>query len=242
MTELCDGTLHDLIKDSSNFDLIKIVHQIVSGLVHLQEKRIIHRDLKPQNILYILSTSEDAGPVMKLADFGMSRIIPEDKSHLTRTLGTEGHSENYRPFGTDGWIAPEFLHGESKYSYSGDIYPLGLIFAFTLSGGLHPFGEDAKTRNEAIRNGKTMLSDVENELKKRYNDGCCQLIESMLNSNAAERPTAGKILQNKFFFVDADEAVSLSFAQLSIKMDDQVRIIDDNLIIIVKIKYSFDNP
>ena len=56
------------------------------GLTYLHEEfhvRIIHRDIKTNNILL------DDNLQPKIADFGLARLIPEDKTHLnTRYAGT----------------------------------------------------------------------------------------------------------------------------------------------------------
>ncbi|KDP23802.1 hypothetical protein JCGZ_00134 [Jatropha curcas] len=65
------------------FDIILGTAQ---GLAYLHEQFhvcIIHRDIKPNNILL----DDDFQP--KIADFGLARLLPEDKSHLsTRFAGT----------------------------------------------------------------------------------------------------------------------------------------------------------
>ena len=88
VTELCNGTLDDLVKGWYNGPPVvrnnwPIVRQIVEGLNYLHANDVIHRNLEPRNILFIID--DENRPVMKLVDFGCSRIVPEDNSHLTRT-------------------------------------------------------------------------------------------------------------------------------------------------------------
>jgi len=56
------------------------------GLAYLHEEfhvSIIHRDIKTANILL----NDDLQP--KIADFGLARLLPEDRSHLsTKFAGT----------------------------------------------------------------------------------------------------------------------------------------------------------
>jgi len=56
------------------------------GLHHLHQgchnAPIVHRDLKPGNVLL------DDNMVPKLGDFGLSRIVPKTRPHLTTAVGS----------------------------------------------------------------------------------------------------------------------------------------------------------
>jgi len=60
----------------------KIILGTAEGLAYLHEEpqRIIHRDIKLANIL----VDENFTP--KIADFGLARLFPEDKSHLSTAI------------------------------------------------------------------------------------------------------------------------------------------------------------
>ena len=210
VTELCHGTLHDLVT-AGNKDVYSrlspyqlryvILSQIVEGVKHLHANEIIHRDLKPHNILYRRIISEDGNRqlVMKLADFGCSRSVPAGAIHYTRTETKKGdYSVTFRPFGTDGWLAPEVLNGVKELTppEAVDIYPLGLIIAFTLCEGQHPYGEDAAARDDQIKKNEPILEDIRQQLIDKHGDVCLGLINCMLNPKPKERPTAADVLNS----------------------------------------------
>ena len=202
MTELCEGTLHDLVVGNKHplkmtrYHLRDVLRQIVKGVKHLHDNKILHRDLKPHNILYIKYPL-----VMKLADFDCSRFLPQDATHYSRSVIGNGYSMTFRPFGTDGWLAPEVLNGETHLipPHAVDIHPLGLIFAFTLCRGLHPYGEDATKRDELMKNKEPMLDIIRQQLIAEHGKGWYDIINGMLDPNPHVRPIAADVLKNDIF-------------------------------------------
>ena len=131
--DLCEETLADYIERFSKEELQrrapKIIRDILAGLrpLHCGEKKVLHVDLKPLNIL--VDTEGD----MRLADFGVSRILDESET-----------SVNTSPKGTPGWIAAESIakvKGEKvKFKRKSDIQVVGMICFYILTKGEHPFG------------------------------------------------------------------------------------------------------
>ena len=130
--ELVDGvSLRDRLerddaKEGLKFDeALRFLFQICSGVAYAHEKEIIHRDLKPANVL-LTSTEE-----VKLADFGMARILGMDTS-LT---------QSGQMIGTPDYMSPEQIRGEILDARC-DVYALGII-AYELVMGQKPFSADS---------------------------------------------------------------------------------------------------
>lgn len=89
--------------------------QILEALVHVHSHGVVHRDLKPANILI------DGRGLLKIADFGLARSLPE-KGQMTPGVVTRW----YR--------SPELLLGSSKYDTSIDMWSCGCVIGEMLLG------------------------------------------------------------------------------------------------------------
>lgn len=96
-----------------------IIVGMARGLAYLHQEFhvcIIHRDIKSSNILL----DDDFQP--RIADFGLARLLPEDKSHLSTKFA-----------GTLGYTAPEYaIHGQ--LSEKVDTYSFGVVVLEIISG------------------------------------------------------------------------------------------------------------
>ena len=132
---------------------LELVRQIAAGLDYLHSNTdlaahgLTHRDLKPDNIL--VKRLGDGTDVCKLCDFGSAKVQTAHAGQATTRGG-----------GTEGWQSPEAINNEGASSAS-DVFTLGLILFFVLTGGRHPFGDDERKRGRAMM--RFAITDAEEE-------------------------------------------------------------------------------
>ncbi|XP_039159711.1 serine/threonine-protein kinase/endoribonuclease IRE1b isoform X2 [Eucalyptus grandis] len=146
---------------------------VISGLVHLHHLGIIHRDLKPQSVLI---TKELCA---KLSDMGSSQRLPKD------TSPSGYHVPNC---GTLALHTPEQL-SPAHQMCSVDLFGLGCILFFCITGGKHPFGDGLKGDNN-IKEYSIDLSPVE------FLPEAADLFARLLNPNPNLRPKALEVLHH----------------------------------------------
>ncbi|PIA26513.1 hypothetical protein AQUCO_09100001v1 [Aquilegia coerulea] len=91
-----------------------IATETAKGLAYLHEgcdNQIIHYDIKVGNVLL------DSKFSPKIADFGISKLIEKDRSHITLT----------KTRGTPGYAAPEMWKERSRVTCKCDVYSFGMM-------------------------------------------------------------------------------------------------------------------
>jgi len=101
--------------------------QIAQGLIAAHEKHIVHRDLKPEN-LFITK-----GGRVKILDFGIAKLIPEEESVTDSVEGLTTQTKAGVVLGTVSYMSPEQLRGR-LVDHRSDIFSLGAILYEMLSG------------------------------------------------------------------------------------------------------------
>jgi eukaryotic-like serine/threonine-protein kinase len=120
-------TLQELVREAGPLPpgrVVYLLRQVCAALVEAHAAGLVHRDLKPGNVIVaVLGGQRD---VAKLLDFGLVQdLSAEAADRLTRT-GTV--------LGTPAYMSPEQAAGESALDARGDVYSLGAVAFFALSG------------------------------------------------------------------------------------------------------------
>jgi serine/threonine protein kinase len=106
-----------------------IVPQLCDALQYAHDEGLVHRDIKPENILL------DKKGRVKIADFGLARLVGLTPTYLTLT-GT------HEVMGTLLYMAPEQMKRTHTVDHRADIYSLGVVLYEMLTGEL-PLGRFA---------------------------------------------------------------------------------------------------
>jgi tRNA A-37 threonylcarbamoyl transferase component Bud32 len=86
---------------------------------------IVHCDLKPENLHVAESRRVDAHRTVKVLDFGIAHVLPALKASV----------EVIMPHGSPGWLAPEQMTHGGHVTLATDVWALGLIAFYALTGG-----------------------------------------------------------------------------------------------------------
>lgn len=120
-------TLQDLVEAHGPLPANRVVHilkQICGSLNEAHQQGLIHRDIKPQNIM--LTKRGGEYDVVKVLDFGLVKVVDSKKeASLTAANAITG---------TPLYLSPEAINNPQDIDGRSDLYALGAVGYFLLTG------------------------------------------------------------------------------------------------------------
>ncbi|KAF6252843.1 kinase-like domain-containing protein [Scenedesmus sp. NREL 46B-D3] len=159
--------------------LLMVLLDVARSLAYIHSMSLLHCDLKPVNVLLQSCTDSPLGVVGKLADFGLVKMITNDKMYM----------RNKSVSGTITHLAPERFEAESQITTAVDIYAFGMIMyeAYTRQ---RPFKELQPAQ---------ILQAVARGTRPHFPAGAPPpyqaLAEACWSQKAKQRPTADQVVR-----------------------------------------------
>ncbi|KAL4578546.1 hypothetical protein LXL04_014670 [Taraxacum kok-saghyz] len=191
---ISNGTLYDLIQnETGEFSIsfymsLQIATEVAGALSYLHSATsipIYHRDIKTTNILL------DEKYRAKVSDFGTSRFVAIDQTHLTTLVK-----------GTFGYLDPEYFQS-SQFTEKSDVYSFGVVLLELLTRekpiSLTRFGENRSLATHfvlAMEEGRVMSIFDANVVKEGARTellAIANLAMRCLNFNGKNRPTMKEV-------------------------------------------------
>lgn len=180
-------TLWDFARITSRHDKIehfpRIFGQTFAGLNYMHTNNIIHRDLKSSNILIRMNDNVvPSDPIVKICDFGLSRIISDTMSPKTAT-------PSYR--------APEILNHD-EYNEKIDIWSMGCVIYEYIENEVLFEGTDNKFIYQKVKeflNGYLQLTHLAKPTRHAKTqqpliDNIVMVLKKILAMKPSDRPSA----------------------------------------------------
>jgi serine/threonine-protein kinase len=116
-------------------EAIDYMLQVAEALAEAHARGIVHRDLKPSNLF--LTRHSDGAPLVKVLDFGVSKVIASNAEAMASTDITGGHAM----LGSPAYMSPEQIAASPDVDHRADLWALGAILYELLTATM-PFAKD----------------------------------------------------------------------------------------------------
>ncbi|KAG2323865.1 hypothetical protein Bca52824_006593 [Brassica carinata] len=167
---------------------LRIAIEIAGALSYMHSSAsfpIYHRDVKTTNILL------DEKYRAKVSDFGTSRSVAIDQTHLTTLVA-----------GTFGYMDPEYFLS-SQYTDKSDVYSFGVVLVELITGEkpLHRVGSEESIGLAAhfmeVMKGNRMIDIIDDRIKEESNldqvVAVAKLARSCLSRKGSKRPNMREV-------------------------------------------------
>ncbi len=187
----------------------RYMHQAASALQHAHERNMIHCDIKPGNLLLNEETDQ-----VKILDMGLARFHSHTDNKARRNVNTN-------VIGTIDYMAPEVADDNENASPQSDIYSLGCVMYFLLTGSI-PFPGDTIPERILKRQNENPIHpyEVNPDISQSLGDICLKMMARSLDERYA---TANEVVESLTEWLSnsshiersGESSVSLDFPPIS---------------------------
>jgi serine/threonine protein kinase len=120
--------------------IAETMSQTLAGLAAAHDHGVVHRDVKPENVMMVVSTSDDGETVWqaKLCDFGLAKL-----DHAPESAEISMRGGQPLILGTPAYMSPEQTVG-AGLDHRTDLYACGVML-YELATGALPFDGSAES-------------------------------------------------------------------------------------------------
>ncbi len=215
-----DGTLYYVMELLDGFDLdtlvrkhgplpadraVHILRQVCRSLADAHSNGLVHRDIKPANI--VVSRVGTTFDFVKVLDFGLVKLdsaqrVDEQAVKLTADGGTSG---------TPGFMAPEIVLGVGETDHRVDLYSLGCVAYWLLTGKLVFEGPTAM--QVMVDHARTPAPRPSTRVELSIPTPLEELVMQCLEKEPARRPSNAEEMRARLGAVTIDERWTAELAE-----------------------------
>jgi len=183
--ELLDGLdLESLVQKFGPLDPARVVYLLRQACESLEEahsRGLIHRDIKPSNIFTCrLGLAVD---FVKVLDFGLVKV---EQDHTDVRLTAPNHTT-----GTPAYMAPEVVLGNVPVDHRMDVYSLGCVGYWLLTGQM--VFEGGNSMQQLLRHAHDIPVPPSHRSELAVPAALDEVILSALAKDPNQRPSAGEL-------------------------------------------------
>ncbi|MBI3821341.1 MAG: protein kinase [Planctomycetes bacterium] len=191
-------------------EAVRLIHQALLGLQHINEMGMVHRDLKPANLMLLpIPAKADSATTLKsnvkILDIGLAREFFDEKTQADATEKMELTGEGTL-LGTPDYLAPEQARDPRNIDIRADIYSLGCTLYHLLTG--QPPFPDKNILNQMIRHATEAPKPLQ-DFVPALPEGLSQIVNWMMAKQPGQRyPTPARAAQalDAFLMVTSEPA------------------------------------
>ncbi|KAI2616610.1 hypothetical protein GGR54DRAFT_609896 [Hypoxylon sp. NC1633] len=198
--------------------------QLLDALGYLHDNKITHRDVKPDNILI-----QSADPiVVKLTDFGLSKMIDTEQTYLKTFCGTllycapEVYSE-YSSYDDNGRRTQRTNHrlvDRERYDHAVDIWSLGGVLFYALSSSPPYPVKNGVTYTELLDRIIKMPLDTSPLSRSGVSRNGIHFLERMIHVRPETRASISELQAHPWLLGGAEDDKELGERASQLSLDD----------------------